>query len=143
MVMNKKPFEGPKLLVCHEKQHGEVYFHIPDEETLHKVALIILNGRHKQGDWYFKPDRPKPPTYSTKQKVDELKGEIHGHALTLLVRYKGELARYEDERQQYDKVLKAINYKDGELAWEILQERSDDEYERVVLKRYHTEYHGG
>jgi len=142
MVMNKKPFEGPKLLVCHEK-HGEGYFHIPDEETLHKVALSILTGRYKQGYWYGLPSVPNPPTYDTKEKVDELKGEIHGQALKLLVRYKGELAYYQQQKEQHEDILRAVTFALGELAWEILRERSDNEYERVVLERYHTEYHGG
>lgn len=42
---NPKPvLRGPAVLVLHEK-HGDLFFHVPDEEALFKVALDIVEKR--------------------------------------------------------------------------------------------------
>ena len=63
---------GPCLLVLNEK-HGRICFHIPDEKTLHKVALDILTKRLEAGYWYINPvdDAPESPGL-TKEQVGAL-----------------------------------------------------------------------
>ena len=141
VVATKKREFVPGVLVVKEK-HGTAYFHAPDEETLHKVALLILTGRHKAG-WYYAPEKPKAPDYTNEAEILKLRGEIQRSAAAKLRQYVGALAQFEYESERFKDIQKAIETKDGALAWKILRERSDYEYEQVTLEYYATKYAGG
>ena len=136
-----KPFTitEPMLLVLDEK-HGEGYFHIPDTDALHRVALNILTAREKSGYWYYQPTKPKEPDF-TKQQVEAMpKNSIRDTAEKQLRRYAREMKDYEEDFDNYTLLLRAIAKQDGAMAWEALQMRSDHEYEGVRLERYAKEY---
>jgi hypothetical protein len=148
MAANKKPrpqrpiIEEPKLLVLHEK-HGELYFHIPDEPTLFKVALDIVTKRAKSGYWYIDPEEYKPITPSmTKEAAEALpEGPARKAALQEQATYKRERAVYADALETAEYIAKAINEKDGRAAWQVLRDHSDGEYQRVSLEAYSEEYY--
>lgn len=135
----KKKVFVPGVVVLEEK-HGTAYYNAPDEETLHKVALTILKGRHKAGYWYHKPEAPKKPDYTDPTEIAGLRGDLKKRAEERLTRYKGELAQYEDEKLRFEDIQKAVRENDGALAWRILRERSDYEYEKVTLESFSTTY---
>ncbi len=131
----------PGVVVVTEK-HETLYFHAPDEATLHRVALMILKGRKKSGYWYGKPEEPKAPDYTDLAEIRLLRGEIQKKARAQLHRYTEDLYWFRAEADRFEAIQKAAKEGDGALAWKILQERSDYEYESVVLVPYETSYSG-
>ena len=132
----------PGVVVCREK-HGNRSYAAPEEATLHKVALMILGGRLKEGYWYYKPapkDKPKAPDYTDPTEINSLRGEIKAKAVSALRSYQAALAAHNQEIEAFDEIQRAVKDQDGKLAWKILRFRSDGEYEGVALEFYATSY---
>jgi hypothetical protein len=132
----------PCLLVLNEK-HGRIYFHIPDEKTLHKVALDILMERVKAGYWYPDPvdSAPESPGL-TKEQVDALpEGSIKSDAQKAMTRYQGHLRQHQREFKDFAELQSAITNMDGKAAWRALRQYGDGEYAGVSLERYSEEYY--
>jgi hypothetical protein len=125
--------EEPQLLVFHEK-HGERYFYVPDDHTLFTAALKVLNERHAEDYWYFKPDKPKAPDF-TKEQVEAMPESLQSGAMKRLLEYSNELREWENDSENYNNVVKAVETKDGRLAWQCLRDYSEGEYQRVSLER--------
>ncbi len=131
----------PKLLILREK-HGDRHFNIPCEAMLHKVALMILEGRLEVGYWYNDPSKdpdPKKPDYTDMQEILALKGSVKLSALSALREYEREVLSHREKTRQFRAIQKAVADKDGKTAWELLQER-DYEYEGVELVSFDTTY---
>lgn len=134
--------ESPMLLILHEK-HDTSYYHIPDELSLFVVALKVLTDRFNSGYWYYKPDLSKcyyDKGVHTQADVDKIENAaVKEEASKFLKAYLRERRDKEEDLDQYERMEKAIQDKNGRAAWEILyDERSDGEYERVELASYST-----
>ncbi len=133
--------EKPKLLILYEK-HGEAYYHIANDEALFATALMILTGRLNSTYWYYNPsdEKPEAPAELTTEALEKLPTSLQAEGKKLLARYKRELCDWQENMETFAMIQKAVSDKDGQLAWQVLQERSDHEYERVELTRYHEKY---
>lgn len=132
----------PSVLVLKEK-HDDLYFHVPDEATLHKVALDILTKRLKSGDWYYdlRQDVPKSPEL-TKEQIEALPdGRIKEIARKEVDNYQSRLRSYQHEVEDYVNLQRAVKDKDGKAAWRALLRRHCGEYEQVRLEKYRKEYY--
>jgi hypothetical protein len=130
----------PSVLVLREK-HETRYFHVPDEAALFDAALIILEGRMKEGRHYSDPGpEPKAPEMTLEQIKNLPDGPIKSFALKSLKTYQGELKWWRHLRSQWGEIQGALKSKDGEKAWAVLYERSTHEYEGVEVCRLETEY---
>jgi hypothetical protein len=131
----KKPIiEEPRLLVFKEK-HGERNFYIPDDATLFKAALKVLTDRFKEGYWYYKPeDPPKAPDF-TKEQVASMPESMRADATKKLMKHAEAMRYYVREVEDYNDAVKAVNTKDGRLAWQSLRNSSGGEYQGCSLER--------
>lgn len=129
-------------MVLHEK-HGELHFHIPDEATLFRVALDIVAKRLKAGHWYIDPKDyvPKDPGMTKEQAEALPEGPIKRAALQEVVSYQRRLSEYHGFKESWDDIQKAVKEKDGKLAWRVLRDYSDGEYQRVSLEGYCDTYY--
>jgi len=134
--------EEPCVLVLHEK-HGTLHFHIPDEPTLHKVALDILTKRLRADVWYYDPaqDAPKGPGLTKEQAEALPEGSVKVNALKEVSRHAEALKRHAYEAGAFEELKKAVSEKNGKAAWRALRERGDGEYQRVSLEKYCHEYY--
>lgn len=121
------------MVVCKEK-HGTRYYVVESEEELFRLSLNILRGRFKSGYFYHEPQgRPSPPDF----KADDIPGmpaSLRDPATRQWGRYTTDLRDWEQATAQWARVNKAASEADGPLAWEVLRERSDHEYESVTLE---------
>lgn len=124
--------DRPMLVVLREK-HGDGYYLVRDLDELHRTALGILRGRHEQDIWYFEPREPKKPEVGD---PEELPKALRGVAREKLRFYEQEQARYEEEKDWFNRMSRALVLLDGRAAWELLQERADHEYEGIDLERF-------
>lgn len=124
----------PSLLVLHEK-HGEVYFNIKNEEELYKVALAVLKFRYNSGYYYQEPKKPEHPGFDSND-IDKLPNQLKADANRKYFSYTRDLRLYEQEWERYQFLQEGIKNNNGQLAWKLLREFSDGEYERVELVQY-------
>lgn len=124
----------PSVLVEHGK-HGESYHHVPDDEALEKVALHILKERMKSGHFYYKPDEPKAPDF-TKETIDSLPASMQEQARKKWESYVDELEGSKQDLAWFETAERALQEKDGRIAWKCLHERRDAEYEKISIEPY-------
>lgn len=124
--------EYPALLIERGK-HGDSYFLINSPEDLEQRALKILTDRHEEGYWYEKPAPPDSSDNLSKEEIEKLSPKLQKEAIRLQQRYLAEHNEYLDILAEYEDIVKAIKDSDGRLAWYILDQRSDGEYESVEL----------
>ena len=137
----KKPIvPEPKLLILREK-HGNRNFLVKDDEDLFRISLSIVRGRQKQGWWYGTTPGAKPsgPGFTDKD-VEKLPPALRADATKKLRYHRSEIASWERSAQMFMDITKALDSKDGRLAWQVLQDRRDHEYEGFSLDALRTEY---
>lgn len=133
-VLRRRSVDEPCVMVCHQK-HGRYYYHIPDTKALHKAALWLLKER-LEARWYADPGKkPKGPGFS-REDVEKLPEALREEAKKKLDRHDGEVREWEQEQSTWSDLKNAIDMEDGGLAWEVLRDRSDYEYEQVILEPY-------
>lgn len=128
----RKLVTRPSVLVCHEK-HGNRYFAIPDDEALKRAALKILGDRVKDGYWYGVIGEA-PRALKSVADLGGLPDHLWSAHNDAVKTYKRELDAFERRRDLLDEIAKSLAEKDGVLAWRVLRERSEHEYERVSLE---------
>ena len=97
--------DKPQVLVASEK-HGLRIFDARNQEALHASALQLLRERIRK-EWYREP-KPSDGSHS-------------------------ENRRYKKEHAVWADIVVADANSDGMRAWRALQDRSDYEYEQVLL----------
>jgi len=127
----------PQLIVFNEK-HGDNYFLVESKEAEEKMYLDVLTNRNKYGfySWmkdykpYRHPNDPVP-TY-TKEDILSMPDSMEAEKKRLMNEY----LRYEKSekeatkiRQNWIQIQEAIEKKDGKLAYELISDFSDGEYE--------------
>ena len=129
-----------RILVLEEK-HGTAYLDASTEAKLYEAALSVVKSRlHPEWGFYCEEDPPEPVGV-TQEDIDKLPDGTGKNALVKqLATYKRELEEYERINENYANAKKAVETKDGKLAWRILLHRSDWEYEGVYLAEVKDEY---
>ena len=128
----------PSVLICQEK-YGNRYFHIPDDQALFATALMILKGRVEEDCWYYEPEKP------TECEFKEVPEGVKGTSLEAGIRRQIAACKraadcYAADLEDWNNIRDAIEKKDGEVAWRVLVDHSDGEYEQVSLEEYSTTY---
>lgn len=121
------------ILVEHGK-HGDFYWDASTPEAVTAAALTILIDRWNTGYHYDEPESEpeRPATLPSVEEIKAIKDEdIRRVASKKHNRWKAEVRNNRIEREEYNLIKKAIEEKDGGLAWQCLQNRSDYEYELV------------
>lgn len=132
------PIEPGRLIVFREK-HGKRYFAAFDEPMLHKVALKMLKERFHEGyiddpgplEKYHGCEKPYEPTGA---EIEALPEQLQAAAKATRRRYRERRATWQDEHERYVQALKALRDNDGTVAFEVLQERQDYEYEGYTFE---------
>lgn len=71
----------------------------------------------------------------------ETDGKLHEAALSVVkARFNSDWGWYDEDDTDYEHIKKAIDTNDGKLAWQVLQKRSDWEYEGVHLEEVSNKY---
>lgn len=111
----------PSVLVVHE-EHGVDYYLIPDLESLHSAAFSVLVGRYEKG-WYS-PEKEPTKLGLTIEQIDALPiGDVFKRFATQeFQRYEIDFRHWQESVALYANIEKAIETKDGSLAWQILQD---------------------
>jgi hypothetical protein len=124
---NEQFVSPDSILILHEK-HGDVHVAIPTVEVLYAAALQIVKSRFAEG-WYCEPEKPEDPEIS----LDEIERTINTAVQAVLReeanKYQRNLKQYNVDQAEYDRILDAVKNEDGRLAWPIIRDHNDYEYE--------------
>ena len=128
----------PMLLVFKEK-HGERYFNVPNDDALFAACLKVVTERLKDGYWYNEPDGvvPQAPDF-TKDQVASMPESMRSDAYKKLRAYDQALSSFNEEIADHAKIKKAVDEKNGRLAWGIIRDRGRYEYEGYDLERFES-----
>ena len=125
------------------EHHGKVYLDASTEERLHRAALSVIRGRFGvQSDYYGLGEEelrePKKPF--TEEQFANVPDSLRQEADKQMATYRDEMRLYQARNNEANLILKALQEKDGKLAWKILKSRShymDESVEIVeVLETY-------
>lgn len=123
----KNNLNSRTLLIFREK-HGNRHFLVPTVDDLYGAALKLLDERNTEG-WFDKPEQPEAFEYNEEQLKALPEGKVRDAAFKLYEEYLDEVKQYEEDKAVYDRVIRAIEEKDGRLAWYIIKDRKSYEYE--------------
>ena len=124
----------PSVLIVSEK-HERYYFHIPDDDALFRVALDILKERFESGEWYEMEPEPKHPGFE-KADIVKIPHGLKQDAEMRLLEFNEEKKEWKKSKEEIDKIEQTIKEHNGQLAWRLLLNRKEYEYERVELVEY-------
>jgi hypothetical protein len=117
----------PQLLVLKEK-HGDDYFLINDIEALWRASLKILKERRDE-HWYYEPTPPQLKEEVADDIMDKLPDSLRKKAKDDKHSNKSNLKRFQKDLDIWNDIQRAITEQNGALAYKILDDRRDHEYE--------------
>lgn len=119
---------GPDALLVLKEKHGDIYFAIPDLETLYYIAVAIVTTRLNDG-WYFEPEAPEKFD-ATLEEIQAIPSErIRTSMLKEYEEYQKALATYNDEKAEWDAINEGVKTKSGRVCWRVIRDHNDYEYE--------------
>lgn len=119
------------ILICKEK-HGDMIYSIPTINDLYKVSLHILQKRVNI-NYIQKWDLPTDELDYNEDDIEKMPKSFQEKAREELKHHKQNIKSYVDNNKMYDLTIKALDEKNGALAFRILQFRTDYEYEEFEI----------
>lgn len=126
--------EYPRLLITKEK-YGDTYYLINNQEALFKAALLIIEAR-LDGRWLVDPGPNVPglkPALS-KDAAKALPEPYRTQALADLAYNERRTKQHADAVNDYARAKRAVDEGNGALAYMVLDDRMDHEYEGYKLE---------
>ncbi len=130
-----KQLDKDTLLVFREK-HGNRYFLVPTIKELYAAALKVITERFEE-EWFYEPDPIEitPSDDLTKADLERIAKYSYGEEFVKAYKsYTEQKAEYDRDLAEYRRLEQAVKDEDGRMAWAILQERKDWEYENYSLE---------
>lgn len=128
--------EWPQLLIFEDK-HGNSYYLCKDQEAVGLACLEILKGRLECG--YIYHPGPEDEIYGLKEELSKeaahaLPEPYRKQALCDIIANAKRRAEWTEAVASYENAKSAIKQKDGNLAYQVLSDRQDYEYEGFHLE---------
>jgi hypothetical protein len=123
----------PKVLVLKDKHENE-YFLISNAAALWRAALEILEIRLEQ-QYIRQPEPPRPVEEVPDDVIEKLPEAMRKKAISDKQANVGLAKRHAIYVDIWNNVQKALAEKDGVLAYQILSDRKDHEYEGFEFVR--------
>lgn len=128
-MKNKK-----QILIAKEK-HGTRYFDASTPELLAESAFKLLKERWDEKHWYYVDDPPKDKDVLSEEQIAALPTEnLRNSESQKRKIFLRELRNWQDNAEEYKSIENCVKNKLKNKAWKLLQNRSENEYERVELE---------
>lgn len=126
-------FKWPKLIVLKDK-HENGYYLVTDVESVWRWALHVLQMR--VNDHYIRePEEPRPVEEVPDDVIDKLPEAMKKKALSDKQANKSLMKRHQRYVEIWNDVQTALAEKNGALAFKVLDDRRDHEYEGFSFER--------
>lgn len=121
--------ENRARIVMFDEKHSQRHFIYNNRAEFYAIMLFVLIERFESGDWYFEGDMPEEMEMSL-DEIEKIKDQAtKDFALEKYHNYQRELKDYQKENQQYLNIEKAVQEKNGQIAYNIMASRRNYEYE--------------
>jgi len=129
-----KNLEFPGILVAYEK-HSTRFLKAGNIEELRQSALKLVKERMDPDyPWYYKPEPVMDNALSEKAIEMLPAGRVKDLAVQEAKQLKRDLAQYEIDLEAWNMVQECVKNNDEKLAFTILMNRRNGEYERVEFE---------
>jgi hypothetical protein len=119
----------PKIIKFNEK-HGDNYYIYTSREDFYNVFLDVFMDRYREGWYSYTIDKPKQEVTMTLEEINALPDEtLKKFQLTRYKEYERELRDYNEFLQLKSDTEKAYKEKNAKLAYYVMHDRKDGEYE--------------
>lgn len=123
------PLEVRPRIIMFEEKHSNRHFVYSTREEFYAIMLYVLTERFESGDWYWEPEAPDAMEMAL-DEIEKIKNvATKEFALEKYHDYQRELKEFEKENRLYKNIEKAVNEKDGKLAYIVMVDRRKHEYE--------------
>jgi hypothetical protein len=129
------PLDPSRILVFDEK-HTRRYFSAISPDAIHKVALVILKERIRDG-WIYEPDAPKIDARlldMTDEGINTLTESLRETARGERSRQRRLMKQYEADVREFHEAKAAVAASDGAMAFNIIESRNGYEYEGFTFE---------
>lgn len=119
------------VLIKLKGKHSEEYYVCNDLEEFYENCLYIIWQRYQSGYYFYEPEMPEiKATSLTKEQVEALpEGKVKTAAIEEIQHNDSLMREYRENVDQWNKLMLALKDRRGEIAIQILEHRSDWEYE--------------
>jgi hypothetical protein len=122
-----------RWIAIFKEKHGTHQYVILNEAEVDRVCLFVLKIRLRD-KWYYEPKAPElKATAYTRAEAEALKSPAKEVSLQEIKQNERKQNAYQESKELWDRIQKAIQDNDGKEAFNILMERSDHEYESFEL----------
>ena len=133
--IDRKFSKGDVALVVVHTKYEPLKYIINNEETFYKFFLDLLDTNKEQGYYDVSDEEPECPDFD-EESIDSLPKSLQGDARRILATYRENLKQYHESKVFLNDVSTAIRLNDGELAYTLVERRSNEDYqyERVTVE---------
>ncbi len=128
----KNKEEEKQRIIIFKEKHGNRYFDASTEEKLHIAALKVLKERFESG-WYYEPEEPQgveEEITGLRTSLEVVKDSYLREQIERKLKHvEGQMPSYLEYKREWETIQKALEENDGNLAYWVLQQRIDCEYE--------------
>jgi len=120
-------------IMTHKSKHYNYNYFVPTYNDIFKASLLILkeamssNYISDWGEYDFTLD-------FTLEDIEKMPKSLQTGAKTKLKQHNEQLKYYEENKRDFELAKKAIDTKDGRLAYRVVMDRCDYEYEYVEFE---------
>jgi hypothetical protein len=122
------------VLISKNEKHETVYYLATTREQLVRVFVAMLK-RNYDSNYYYSPDKPRLVDAMFPEQAAALPPEYRKLEEAKIARNKRESEIYAEDLEKWATIKKALKDEDGELAFQILHDRKDAEYEGWDFER--------
>lgn len=125
-----KVLEPKIMIVKFDEKHGELIYAYTSREEFYNIFLEVLTSRYEQKWYSYKLTKPKKDIDMSLDEIQALKDEkLKASALQRFNSFEKEMREYNEHMQLINDTDKAYKEKNARLAYDVLSERKDGEYE--------------
>jgi hypothetical protein len=124
-----------RIMILYDKG-DPLYYDVSTDEQLYYISLKILKLRFESGNYYGfeESNKPQPPKISREEAKKIIDKDVKNYVLHRIEIYKIDLETFNKEKEFVNAIKKAVETKDGKLAYQILRKRRDAQYEGFEIK---------
>lgn len=116
-------------IIVFKEKHGNIYYKFSTIKDVQSASLDVLKNRI---DWFYKLE--EPTTDIVGSDIKKLPESLQEEAVRKLKTFRRRLDLIKEENDMYDLAHYALEDQNGFLAWWIIRNRQDYEYEGFSIE---------
>jgi hypothetical protein len=125
------PLDKDKVMIIKfNEKYGDNYFVYRSREEFYKIFLDTLVDRYDQGWYHYNVNEPKQEITMTVAEIGAIEDlKLRKFQMDRFLEQEKEMRDYKEHMQLVENTERAYKEKNPKLAYQVLSERKDGEYE--------------